>query len=86
MLKLFKDYFSFFQHNNWQWKLTLLGLVIFPLIPALGIGCLLIVVLNKLRPKLNFQQYWSTNNLLILLTLWLILSSIFAYKNGEAWL
>lgn len=85
MRKAFYSYFSNFP-NNWQGKLILFGLLILPLIPALGVACLLIAAFKNFRLTFNFSKNLSTNNLLLILTFWLILSCIFAYKTGEAWL
>jgi O-antigen ligase len=78
-------YWSNFPHNG-QEKLILFGLCILPLIPALGVACLLIAACQNFHLKFKFSQELSTNNLLLLLTFWLILSCLFAQRSGEAWL
>lgn len=85
MLKALNSYFSSFQ-NNWQWQLILFGLFILPIIPALGIACLLIIIFINFRPKFNFRHPLSTNNLLLILTFCLIISCLLAKKSGDAWL
>lgn len=84
----FKEIFIKQNHSrlNWAWKSTQLGILILPLIPALGeLGLVIAIVLvwqEKYRQIIHNRLNWG----LAILSLWLIINSILAYGKVEAFL
>ncbi|MGD1807137.1 O-antigen ligase family protein [Dapis sp. BLCC M126] len=69
-----------------EWKLTKLGLLIFPLLPTLGILTLVFAVISTFVQKWRSIIRNSQNIALACLGLWLAIASFFAWKPEEAFL
>lgn len=79
--------FNFFPNSfklNWRWYLLLFSLLILQIIPALGGAGLLIIVIKTLQLNWQFIKLSRTNKLILVLTIWLIISSLFAQDKSEA--
>ena len=72
--------------KNSQYNLFLLGLLILPIIPALGVFILLIVVIKTFTQQFNIIKKQKDSILLLIITFWFISTCIVANNNGEAWL
>ncbi|MEB3340768.1 O-antigen ligase family protein [Okeania sp.] len=75
---------DFYLHK--EWKLTLLALLIFPLLPTLGTLTLVLTVISTFVKKWRNIISRSHNIALACLGLWLAIASFFAWKPQEAFL
>ncbi|MGD1717553.1 O-antigen ligase family protein [Dapis sp. BLCC M172] len=77
-------------HSNYylhkEWKLTKLGLLIFPLLPTLGILTLVFAVISTFRKKWRNIISSPQNIALACLGVWLAIASFFAWNRQEAFL
>lgn len=69
-----------------EWKLTKLGLLIFPLLPTFGILTLIFAVISTFVQKWRSIISSSHNIALACLGLWLAITSFLAWSPQEAWL
>lgn len=69
-----------------EWKLTKLGLLIFPLLPTFGILTLIFVIISTFVQKWRSIIRSSYNIALGCLGLWLAIASFLAQTPQEAWL
>ncbi|NES04116.1 MAG: O-antigen ligase family protein [Okeania sp. SIO2F4] len=69
-----------------EWKLTKLGLLIFPLLPTLGILTLVFAVISTFVKKWRTIITSSYNIALTCLGLWLAIATFFAWNRQEAFL
>ena len=69
-----------------EWKLTKLGLLIFPLLPTLGILTLVFAAISTFVKKWHTIIRRPQNIALASLALWLAIATFFAWKPQEAFL
>ncbi len=77
-------YSDYYLHK--EWKLTKLGLLIFPLLPTLGILTLVFVAISTFVKKWRSIISSPQNIALASLGLWLAIASFFAWNRQEAFL
>ncbi|HEY9891752.1 MAG TPA: O-antigen ligase family protein [Candidatus Sericytochromatia bacterium] len=88
MTKLFKSLLSRHPEKHLQgaWNCAQLGLLLFPWFPVLGIVGLLLAVAGVWRQEYKLIVRRPINWGLAILSIWLILSSCFAYSRPDAFL
>lgn len=73
-------------HLNWSWKCIVIGTVSLPLFPNLGALSFVVALINIFSKEYkNLARHpltWSWG----IFSIWLIITSCFAYKPGEAFL
>ncbi len=67
-----------------EWKLTQLGLLLFPLLPSLGVLILIVVIISIWRQKWRIIIRHAHNIALAGLGMWLAIATIFASDRQEA--
>ena len=74
------------QNLDWLWLCLKISILIFPLFPALGVAGLLIVTIESGHRHFSVIISSWLNRALAILSLLLIVSSVFAHQPQEAWL
>lgn len=84
-----KSPFNFYSHFiacNWQWKLLLFTLLMFPVSPFLAAINLFILIIRNFQLNFKIIKKQDSTFLLLIIILWLIISSYFAYDKEDAFL
>ncbi len=80
------NFYSYYISCNWQWKLLLFALLIFPVLPLFGAVILALIIIKNFQ--LNFRKIKQESSTIfaLIIIIWLVISSCFAYDKGEAFL